>query len=244
MKNVIFMILFICCISSAFGQSELDQMSRNAYLKTSETLWERTVMSAHQQYQKTDQVDDLFQWTVSQYALLNSTMSNKNQELFDRHVEQFDDNVDVLFDLDYRVAETKALAAAISGLKIAYAPWKGMILGPKSGFYMDEAVSGEPESALVNKLMGNYLFFTPEMWGGDLEGAIEYYQQSVKAFEKEGRTYEWMYLDTLAWLGQALYRQGEYNQAIAVYEKALQAAPEFVWVKTVLLPAAEVELGS
>ncbi|MFT4737643.1 MAG: hypothetical protein ACI8QD_000765 [Cyclobacteriaceae bacterium] len=146
-------------------------MSRSAYLKTSQTLWERTVMSAHQQYQKTSEVDDLFQWNVSQYALLNSTMINKNQQLFD----QFDVNVDVLFNLNHRLAETKTLAAEVSGLKIAYAPWKGIILGPQRGFFIDEAVSGDPESTLVNKLMGNYLFFT-------------YYHQYVKAFEKEGCT--------------------------------------------------------
>jgi cytochrome c-type biogenesis protein CcmH/NrfG len=45
-----------------------------------------------------------------------------------------------------------------------------------------------------------------------------------------------MYLDTMAFLGQAWAKKGDRAKAIAAYENALKAEPNFSWVKYVLLP--------
>ena len=79
------------------------------------------------------------------------------------------------------------------------------------------------------------------MWGGDLDEAIAAYEKAIQLYESNPAAlqFNWMYLDTMAFLGQALAKKGQSEKAIAIYEKALKAEPEFGWVKFVLLPKAK-----
>ena len=79
------------------------------------------------------------------------------------------------------------------------------------------------------------------MWGGDITEAIEAYEKSIQLYESrpEALKFNWMYLDALAFMGQAYLKNGDTGKAIATYEKALQAEPEFGWVKYALLPNAK-----
>ena len=239
MKNLIKLLIILCSVQYVNAQSELANMAKKAYLTSSEKLWEQTVKQAETQYTNSSSSDDLFAWLECQYGLLNVTMGTENKALFEKHVDQAEDNIDLLLERSFKEPEAKAMLSAISGLKIANAPWKGMLLGPKSGHYIDEAMAEAPSHAIVLKLMGNYLFFTPEMWGGDLNQSITHYRKAIAAFEAAGATDSWMYLDTLAWLGQALRKAGQPEEAVKVYEQALEAAPDFNWVKNVLLPKAK-----
>ncbi|MEQ8240108.1 MAG: tetratricopeptide repeat protein [Cyclobacteriaceae bacterium] len=239
MKNVMKLLVILFSVQQLNAQSELSKMAKKAYLTSSEKLWEQTVQQAEAQYRNSSNSEDLFAWLEYQYGLLNVTMGTENKALFEKHVDQAEENIDLLIEQSYKKPQAKALLSAISGLKIAYAPWKGMLLGPKSGHYIDEAMAEDPSNAIVLKLMGNYLYFTPEMWGGDLNQSIIHYKKAITAFEEAGATDSWLYLDTLAWLGQALRKSGKSKEAVLVYEKALVAAPDFYWVKEVLLPNAK-----
>ena len=81
------------------------------------------------------------------------------------------------------------------------------------------------------------------MWGGDIKEAIESYEKCVQLYEANpaALTSNWMYLDALAFQGQAYLKNGDTGKAIATFEKALQAEPEFGWVKFTLLPKAKTK---
>jgi len=218
---------------------ELAQNSKNsydAYLSGLSALWESSVAQQQTTYGKSKSNEALFALAVTQYGLLNATMRNSDQELFDKYIDATETNLEKLIEADYKSAEAKAMLSALTGLSIAYSSWKGMFLGPKSASLIDEAMEEAPTSALVRKLHGNYLQFTPEMWGGDKVGALAEYKKAVELFEKEDTTHNWLYFDTLAWLGIALTQQGDKTQAKEVYLKALAAEPDFQWVKHGLLP--------
>lgn len=210
-----------------------------AYLSSLSSLWEASVASHQNSYDKSKNPEDLFFLALTQYGLLNNTMADSDENLFDKYIDATDENLDKLIDLNYRSAEAKAIQSALTGLKIAYASWKGMFLGATSANLIDEAMEEAPNSPIVRKLRANYLYFTPEMFGGDKVLATSEYKKAVELFEKGNVANDWMYLDALAWCGIALNRQGDKEQAREVYQKALIIAPDFKWVKFDLLPNAK-----
>jgi len=80
-------------------------------------------------------------------------------------------------------------------------------------------------------------YFTPKMWGGDINEAIQKYEHAVSLYEKQNLTNDWTYLDAITWLGIAYQKVGEKEKAEAAYNKALQVASDFGWVKHSLLPS-------
>jgi len=235
MDKIISTFLLIT-LGSTIALPQGNKSSHEAYLSGLSSLWEASVAQQQTAYDKTKTNEALFSLAATQYGLLNATMKDSDEELFDKYIDAAETNLDKLIEAGHKSAESKAMLSALTGLSIAYSSWKGMFLGPKSASLIDEAMEEAPNSALVRKLHGNYLYFTPEMWGGDKVAALTEYKKAVALFEKEDTKNNWLYFDTLAWLGIALTQQGEKAQAKEVYVKALAAEPDFQWVKYGLLP--------
>lgn len=236
MKNLIRTILLLIAFNQAHAQSDLLLMARTAYLKSSATLWEKVTQIAQSEFDREKSDENLYQLLCMQYGLINATIVEKNEDLFDNYYDKIIDNADKLIESEFKANDAKAVLSATYGLKIVFTPWKGMFLGPKSGYYIDEAIEGGEGSATVQKLMGNYLYFTPETWGGDMQKAVSHYQKSIALFESSGDTQNWLYLDAHAWLGQGLAQLGKKDEAKAVFLKVLEVAPDFRWVSESLLP--------
>ena len=95
-----------------------------------------------------------------------------------------------------------------------------------------------PSNPRLMLLEGVGLYHTPADYGGGIVKAEPLVRGAVEAFEAEpvGSWPRWGRLDAYAWLGQIRARLGGRAGARAAYEKALAVAPEFRWVRTVLLP--------
>ncbi len=235
MKSLIrtFAILVITGYSAS---AQNHNKSYQAYLSSLTSLWESDVASQQTAYDQSQSSEALFNLALSQFGLLNNTMVTADQALFDKYVDAVDDNLDELIELKYKPSESMAIQSAVIGLKIAYSNWKGMFLGAKSGSLIDEALEGNPNSAIVRKLHANYLYFTPEAFGGDKELAVSEYKKAIELFEKSDTKNNWLYLDAMAWLGVALSAQEKKEEAREVYQKALSIERDFNWVKYELLP--------
>jgi tetratricopeptide (TPR) repeat protein len=208
--------------------------------KANKELWKNIVQSCQHVSDKNPQnMNDRYRLGLAQFGLLSSTMSTKDEDLFDDYVDQAESNLEKI--KTGRSAEAKAILSAVYGLQLGYSPWKGMFLGPKSGSLMAKALKENPTSPLIWKLYANSKFHTPESFGGDIKEAITAYEKAVKLYEEDpaGIKNNWFYIDTMAFLGQAFMKTGETSKAVDVYEKALAFEPEFSWVKYSLLPAAK-----
>ena len=75
------------------------------------------------------------------------------------------------------------------------------------------------------------------MFGGSTEEGQQSFLNAATAFEKRGQTsHNWAYLDALAWNGIALKKLGKTAEAKASFQKALDVAPNFGWVRYSLMP--------
>jgi len=220
------------------AQDNLKHLEYGAYLNNSKTLWKSVVDKRQNIYDETSSPSDLYELVASQHGLLNNTMSDQDEDLFDEYVDEAKDNIEILIDEDYKQAEAKAILSSIYGFEMAYSSWKGMFLGAKSSNTISSAIKLNDQSPLVWQVYANSKLFTPKAFGGNQQEAVESFKKSVELYEEQGYTKNnWRYLDALAWLGQAYQKIGETDKARQTFEKALKVEPEFSWVKHSLLPA-------
>jgi tetratricopeptide (TPR) repeat protein len=206
------------------------------------TMWKKVVADARIKHEQNPKDQNLFyDYAVTQFGLLTATMRDKDEDLFDDYADNTEENLEGLLDINKKWAEPRALLSAVYGLRMGYSPWKGMYLGSKSQSLMEKALADSPNSPLVWKLYGNSKFFTPETWGGDLKEAIKAYEKAIQLFESDldKTKFNWFYLDTIAFLGQAYQKDGQTSKALATYEKAIKVEPNYNWVKFNLLPKAK-----
>lgn len=239
MKNLLIIILSLILSSTANAQSSQEVQYR-AYLNSEQplTLWKQAVTACQTALgEKTGDDSLLFDLALAQYGLMNATLRTEDEDTFDAYYPDAIANVERLTDRNKKWGDPMALQSAMYGLKMAYSPMQGMVLGYQSNALIKKAIKVSPQSAFAWKVYATSEFFTPKMFGGDLNEAIEAYKKSVQLYEAQAQTKtNWLYLDALAFLGQAYMKNGSKADAIATLEKALKAEPAFGWVKNVLLP--------
>lgn len=238
MKNLFISVLGLSLIitSSSF-QQPIQNSTYAAYLSGSMQLWERSITQAEQAYKSDQSNEARFELAMTMYGGMSATMKDEDEAFFDKYVDDAMDHLDELIDEDYRVADCKAIQSGIYGFKIAYSPWKGMFLGPKSNSTIESALEADPNSPIVQKLYGNSKLFTPETWGGDKQEAVKAYEKAILLYKNEtGSQNDWMFLDTYAWLGQAYQAIDQKDKAKETYLASLDMEKDFNWVNYVLLP--------
>ncbi len=238
MKTLKLILLLSYCSVALFAQSEADEMSYMAYISNNKSLWKQLVSKEKTEYTKSATSENLYNLLLAQHGLLNATMADQDEDLFDEHYKNAKNNVEKLVDANYQVGNAKAILSAIYGWEMGYSSYKGMFLGGKSSNNIEEATKMSPDEPLVWQVFGSSKYFTPSMFGGDTKEAQKAYEKAVKLYEEKGlTTSNWRYLDALAWLGQVYENNGEKELAKSTYEKALAAEPDFGWVKYALLPS-------
>ncbi len=236
------LILLALLPSSVSSQdAAVDESLYAAYFSSSKTLYEKSVKKLTAQYEAEPSKEHLLDLAIAENALLSFTMRDKDEQLFDNYIDDAIKHLKKLIADHPDWGDPKALLSSAYGFKIAYSPMKGMFLGGKSSSLIDKATKESPESALVWRLHASNKLFTPEQWGGDKALALESYQQSIALFETQCNdlSQNWLYMDTLAWLGQACTANDKNEEAIVAYEKALEHEADFHWVGKSLLPNAK-----
>lgn len=247
MKTIAFFLcVLLLDLTSGTACYECNEKAYHAYLGTqdpdeSKRRWKKLVAEEQSRLDaKPTDTKQRYALALAEFGLLSATMRDKDEELFDAFADKTEERLESIIDADKKWSEPRALLSALYGLKMGYSPMKGMYLGPKSSNLIEKALKDSPASPLTWKVYANSKLFTPEAFGGDIKEAIRSYEKCISLYELDPATtkHNWIYLDAVAFLGQAYMKDGQSSKAIVTYEKALKIEPDFTWVKSVLLPAA------
>jgi tetratricopeptide (TPR) repeat protein len=239
-KLIVSISLFIIStlISATTMSQPVNDLMYQAYITQKKELWKKSVELATVEFkQKTTDAHAHLSLGVAHYGLLLSTMSTEDKDLFDEYVSATKDRLKEIIELPSTAAEGKGLLSAVLGLQMAYSPMKGMLLGGKSSNLAAEAKELAPTSPLAWRFYGINKFYTPSTFGGDIKEAIVALEKSIALFESTTISNNWLYLDTLALLGQAYTKAGEKAKAIATFEKAIAAEEGFTYARSLLTKA-------
>lgn len=237
--SLIFFSLLVAASTAA--QTPVDELMYQAYLQRSKSLWTKALET--QQAESKNATTDFSKQLRLAFvysSLLNGSMAMPDEDFFDAHVDAAKKLTKKLIDQNPKSGEAAAILSGIYGNEMGYSPMKGMTLGSKSSSLAEKATVLQPDSPLVWRVYANSKFYTPAAFGGDMKEAVKALEKCVALLEESNQPLasNWMYLDTLAFLGQAYQKTGDQAKAIATYENALTVEPQFGWIKNVLLPAA------
>lgn len=137
------------------------------------------------------------------------------------------------------IPESHALLSSALGMRIV-SDADAMTLGMRSDNEMGQARRLGPRNPRVRLLEGIAAVHKPEMWGGGHQAALTHFQAAIELFaedEPETPLPAWGHAEAYAWLGQTHAAMGRVDEAREAYERALEVAPGYAWVRDVLLPS-------
>ena len=236
---VAFFLLAHGPVLRAQSTAEIDGLLYRAYLTTSQTLWNEAI-DRIDRHDFDSKVEKLRYRTEAQSGLVIYALANEDETTFDQVIDPLKDDLKWLVKQDPRDARSHALLSSAYSAEIAFSPTKGMYLGSRSSKHIEQALSHQATSPMAWFQRASSKLFTPAMFGGSVEEAVDGFERAVAYYEAEAASEtNWRYLNALAWLGLAYEKTGETASAIKVYEKALTVEPDFGWVKYALLPQAQ-----
>lgn len=134
-------------------------------------------------------------------------------------------------------AESHALYSSILGMEIEFKPHLGMTNGMKSGKEIEKAKKLAPGNPRVYMFEGTNKLYTPKIFGGGVNKAIELFGKSAELFKKEenrGVLPDWGGDEVYVWLGKAYEKKEKDSIAVEFYKKALEVNPDCGWAKEIL----------
>jgi tetratricopeptide (TPR) repeat protein len=147
----------------------------------------------------------------------------------------------------YTEADAWALLAGCYGRMMGINPMQGMSLGPKANKAMERATTLAPENPRVWIVSGTQDFYTPSMFGGDKERALEKFKKAARLAEQETvddpLMPDWGHAEAHAWIGIAHMNAERYDQARTDFQAALDINPDYGWVESTLLQELSRQSG-
>jgi tetratricopeptide (TPR) repeat protein len=128
-------------------------------------------------------------------------------------------------------SESYALLGVLQGMKIKMHILSALSLGPQVKANRNRALELNSENPRVHYLTGVSLWFSPEIFGGGTERALEHFIQAEALFEKEaGKAQDpfqplWGYSTCLSFMGDLYSERKSYKQAKQYYLRALEVNP-------------------
>lgn len=232
---VIALMVTLTVFAQNVDQAKIEQQFYTAYITSSNPAWKISLN------QLADAEDESAQVLLAKgyYAAAGTAMGSQNKDLVEEMLDKAETVTKAILKKNKKSPEGNALLSSVYGMQIGLSPLKGTYLGSKSANAVEKGVDLAPDNGFTNFVMGNYLFRTPSMWGGDVKESIAYLEKSRGIYEKSAQTKNWEYMSVMALLGQAYHSEKQFDKAKAVYEVALKTAPNFSYVSKYLLPRTE-----
>jgi tetratricopeptide (TPR) repeat protein len=118
-------------------------------------------------------------------------------------------------DLDDRFADAHALLAELYGRKIGYGGvFAAMRIGPKAGAETQRALELDPNDPRIYIVLGRRQLYSPRMFGGDIEKAIESFRKATIVDPR--------YDEGFVWLAIAYDKKGDSSSAKVAVDEALR----------------------
>jgi tetratricopeptide (TPR) repeat protein len=209
----------------------------NAYINDKMENWEEALVAMTRQYNWERDPAILRDILYAQYGLIGYKIGVGKEKAAKDMLNQAQGYLDKLMEKNPNDSELLALQGAFYAYKISLNKTKAITLGPKSMFYIEKALDENHENPTAWIQKGNAKYYMPKSFGGSVVEAINHYEKAVGLFEQNRKTgCNWMYINTLTYLGKMYAENNQREAALETYEKILSIEPSFGWVKNELLP--------
>ncbi|KAA3602900.1 MAG: hypothetical protein DWQ06_06145 [Calditrichaeota bacterium] len=261
-KSLIFVwVLFavnLCFAKQDFETYKEATLELKSELKAADSAWKESLfISANAKAERILGVtpsDHLFlthyyigyiNWRLGIVVRGEDTDENKDKagEYFKKAQEHLEKSIE--FKEDF--AESRLLLSSVYGNRIGLNAFLGMFLGSKASSEINQALELDSDNPRVHLEFARNQFFTPKMFGGSLERALEAFSTSIEKFKtykiKNELYPEWGNSEVHTWYGIALMKNEENEEALEEFNKTLELHPENGWVKYNLIPQVQEKIS-
>lgn len=165
------------------------------------------------------------------YRLATYYFATFDQKEIERYTTEGLQYLETAMEADPAFAEPHALYATFLGYKIALDYNQAMTLSQDSYAHFEQALKKDPDNPRVNLLKGISILYTPEMYGGGADKAMEFLQKALELIQKEKVTDpvkpSWGKEEAYTFLGMAYVQKQEFAKAKELLQKTLEINPHF-----------------
>ena len=212
---------------SSWGMTS-KQIIYKAYISADMQLWRTVIDNLHAKANKTlEQELELLNY---EYGYIGWCLSQKKKQVVGTYLKRYDARLSRLTSDQVRGLRS-AYRSAYYGFEIGLNKVKAPFLGPKSIREAKQSVKLDPKGWLGYVQLGNIDFYKPSLFGGSKEDALKYYLKAEQILLKEGIDQDWNLLSLWAQIGLTYEALNNPQKAEFYYRKALNAEPQFKWVR-------------
>lgn len=236
MEGKIYLYLIIIYWWAGNVKGQHNHSIYQAYITGNMVKWKFTIDSMETMQVKTDK--DKLDLINYQYGYIAWCIDRKQTKDAEKYLAKAESLLNQLELKKYELSMVYAYRAAFIGFKIGISPYKAPFIGPESLNFARKSVITDPENAFGYVQLGNIAYYTPRMFGGNRNEAMQYYLKAVQIMEplNPKGTENWNYLNLLATVINAYFDLEQYEQAKHYCSKTLSLEPRFRWVKNNLYP--------
>ncbi|ATV32141.1 hypothetical protein [Prevotella intermedia] len=199
-----------------------------AYISVDMQLWRAVIDSLHAKANKTlEQELELLNY---EYGYIGWCLSQKKKQVVGTYLKRYNARLSRLTSDQVRSLRS-AYRSAYYGFEIGLSKIKAPLLGPKSIREAEQSVELDPKGWLGYVQLGNIDFYKPSLFGGSKGNALKYYLKAEQILLREGVNQDWNLLSLWAQIGLTYEALNNPKNAELYYRKALNAEPQFKWVR-------------
>lgn len=228
-------VIYICIVFSFYSLAQNNPLIYKAYISDNMNEWKQTI-EVLEQKQKTDK--DILDLINYQYGYIGWSISQKKIKEAELYMAKSEKHIQFLVNKKKYSSMMYAYKAAFVGFKINMSPYKAPLIGSDCFTYVNKAIEIDPLNPFAYLQLGNITYYSPEIFGGSKQKAIEHFLKAMRIMEsqKSTLTNNWNYLSVLTAIIQAYIDSKDYKQAKMYCIKALTFEPKFQLVKNKLYP--------
>ena len=226
-KRTILLVSLLLTGFSSWAMSPKEIIYK-AYISADMQLWRTVIDNLHAKANKTlEQELELLNY---EYGYIGWCLSQKKKQEARTYLERYDARLSRLTSEQARGIRS-ASRSAYYGFEIGLNKVKAPFLGPKSTREAEQSVEADPKGWLGYLQLGNIEFYKPPIFGGSKEEALKYYLKAEQFLLKNGIDRDWNLLSLWAQIGLTYEELDNPQKAELYYRKALNAEPQFKWVR-------------
>jgi len=236
LNKLIITLLLLTLIPDVYSESPYKKTFYSSFINREMYKWGNVIQTIEAGKPPVT-VDQKLEMINYYYGYTGFLIGRKQYDLAGPIINKGDKLIHQVLQASPKNATAYAFKGSFLGFRMAMSKIKTFTLSRQSLSDINKAYELDPHNVQALIDMGNILYYSPRLFGGDKEEALTYYVKGVHILEKNRDTDQnWVYLNLLTTIALAYDKTGKHEEARQTCVKILHNEPNYRYVKEILYP--------
>jgi tetratricopeptide (TPR) repeat protein len=243
-NKLITILILLTLATTAFPESPYKKSIYTAFITHDMAKWEKVIRIIEAR-RATNTINQKLELINYYYGYIGWLIGQKKFAQAAELIPKGEKLINEVLKISPENATAYSFKGSFTGFKIGIDKCKAIFLGSESRSNINKAILLDPQNlqAIIDK--GNLLFYSPRIFGGDKNEALNYFLKGERIMERNNETYQnWVYLNLLTMIATVYEKTNKLEDAKLTYEKIMRNEPDIKWVKNDLYPQLLAKIKS